>query len=200
MDWMESVKVRDIVHHGIKGQKWGVQNGPPYPLDESDKSERERTLNRSYDEKQILMARGKDGKLLTMEQIDKSLIAKGLAKISKSIYKNQMNDKNFDIKIGDKVIGNLELYQDSPTEVNGVWLGIDEEYRGNGYATAVLMTALHECRERGYKTFTIEVPEISPDAHHIYRKLGFVDGEKISEDDIWGGLTKMTLDLTKYDF
>lgn len=22
-----------LVHHGIKGQKWGVRNGPPYPLD-----------------------------------------------------------------------------------------------------------------------------------------------------------------------
>ena len=22
-----------IAHHGIKGQRWGVQNGPPYPLD-----------------------------------------------------------------------------------------------------------------------------------------------------------------------
>ncbi len=26
-----------IAHHGIKGQKWGVRNGPPYPLDESAK-------------------------------------------------------------------------------------------------------------------------------------------------------------------
>lgn len=25
----------DIYHHGIKGQKWGVRNGPPYPLDEN---------------------------------------------------------------------------------------------------------------------------------------------------------------------
>lgn len=24
-----------IYHHGIKGQKWGVRNGPPYPLDEA---------------------------------------------------------------------------------------------------------------------------------------------------------------------
>lgn len=23
-----------LAHHGIKGQKWGVKNGPPYPLDE----------------------------------------------------------------------------------------------------------------------------------------------------------------------
>ena len=27
----------ELYHHGIKGQKWGVRNGPPYPLD-SDKS------------------------------------------------------------------------------------------------------------------------------------------------------------------
>lgn len=24
-----------LIHYGIKGQKWGVQNGPPYPLDDS---------------------------------------------------------------------------------------------------------------------------------------------------------------------
>jgi len=34
-----------LVHHGIKGQKWGVQNGPPYPLDESDLSSAERKAN-----------------------------------------------------------------------------------------------------------------------------------------------------------
>lgn len=28
-----------LVHHGIKGQKWGVRNGPPYPLDRSKKSD-----------------------------------------------------------------------------------------------------------------------------------------------------------------
>ena len=25
----------ELYHHGILGQKWGVQNGPPYPLDSS---------------------------------------------------------------------------------------------------------------------------------------------------------------------
>lgn len=24
-----------LVHHGIKGQKWGVRNGPPYPIKRS---------------------------------------------------------------------------------------------------------------------------------------------------------------------
>ena len=34
-----------IAHHGIKGQKWGVRNGPPYPLDASDHNARERKAN-----------------------------------------------------------------------------------------------------------------------------------------------------------
>lgn len=24
--------IDSISHHGVKGQKWGVKNGPPYPL------------------------------------------------------------------------------------------------------------------------------------------------------------------------
>lgn len=31
-----------LYHHGIKGQKWGDRNGPPYPLGASDHSSRER--------------------------------------------------------------------------------------------------------------------------------------------------------------
>ena len=31
-----------LVHHGIKGQAWGVRNGPPYPLGSGDKSAREK--------------------------------------------------------------------------------------------------------------------------------------------------------------
>lgn len=32
----------ELCHHGVKGQKWGVRNGPPYPLGEGDKSAEER--------------------------------------------------------------------------------------------------------------------------------------------------------------
>ena len=33
----------ELFHHGIKGQKWGVRNGPPYPLDPSDRAPAEKT-------------------------------------------------------------------------------------------------------------------------------------------------------------
>lgn len=28
----------ELYHHGIKGQHWGVKNGPPYPLNASRRS------------------------------------------------------------------------------------------------------------------------------------------------------------------
>lgn len=39
------IKHSELSHHGIKGQRWGVRNGPPYPLSESDRSAKERKLN-----------------------------------------------------------------------------------------------------------------------------------------------------------
>ena len=40
---MEAWK-EELYHHGIQGQKWGVRNGPPYPLDSSQMSGRERKI------------------------------------------------------------------------------------------------------------------------------------------------------------
>lgn len=35
--WVRRYLYSELFHHGIKGQKWGVRNGPPYPLDKSKK-------------------------------------------------------------------------------------------------------------------------------------------------------------------
>ena len=39
------ITTSELYHHGIKGQKWGVLNGPPYPLNASDKSASEKRLS-----------------------------------------------------------------------------------------------------------------------------------------------------------
>lgn len=39
------ITTSELYHHGIKGQKWGVKNGPPYPLNASDKSASEKRLS-----------------------------------------------------------------------------------------------------------------------------------------------------------
>lgn len=35
----QSNQTDELYHHGIKGQRWGVRNGPPYPLGASQKAE-----------------------------------------------------------------------------------------------------------------------------------------------------------------
>lgn len=39
----------ELVHHGIKGQKWGEKNGPPYPLKSSQKSSSEKAVKARTD-------------------------------------------------------------------------------------------------------------------------------------------------------
>lgn len=46
-----------LMHHGIKGQKWGVENGPPYPLNRKDYSPAEQRANA----KEIAKANTKHG-------------------------------------------------------------------------------------------------------------------------------------------
>ena len=42
-----------LQHHGIEGQKWGVRNGPPYPLRPSDYSKAELKNVRKYQKEMI---------------------------------------------------------------------------------------------------------------------------------------------------
>ena len=37
MDDLTFTTQSSFLHHGIEGQKWGVRNGPPYPLDKAEK-------------------------------------------------------------------------------------------------------------------------------------------------------------------
>jgi len=106
-----------------------------------------------------------------------------------------MNDKQFNITVNGRKIGDAEIFKESDSSLNVVWVGIDESERGHGYATAVMKGIIKYAKKEKYKTVTLEVPGTSPDARHIYEKLGFIPVEVISEDDVWGGLTSMKLKI-----
>lgn len=40
--WAPTISSDELYHHGIKGQKHGIRNGPPYPLNRSDYSAKEK--------------------------------------------------------------------------------------------------------------------------------------------------------------
>lgn len=89
----------ELYHHGINGQKWGVRNGPPYPLGQSDHSASEK----------------KAGWKKSLDSSDSSIkIAK---KSNKTVDKKKQSDNNGDkglsdsqkkaIKTGAVVVGAL---------------------------------------------------------------------------------------------
>lgn len=45
-----------LIHHGIVGQQWGVQNGPPYPLKDGDHSAAEKRAMKKEDKKKLKAA------------------------------------------------------------------------------------------------------------------------------------------------
>ena len=47
-----------ICHYGIKGQEWGVTMGPPYPLDEDERSAKEKREARFRSRKKTITENG----------------------------------------------------------------------------------------------------------------------------------------------
>ena len=136
-------------------------------------------------------------KPVTLERHKRGLIAKTAAKVSPKIRENQKKTGIYNLKDKNgKKVGDLQVYKESPKSMNIVWLGVNKKERGQGYASSAMQQAVDLARKQKMSQVTLEVPGDSPDAHHIYRKMGFKDNKKISsDDDIWGGLTSMTKKL-----
>lgn len=164
---------KELYHHGIKGMKWGIR-------------------------KDRLSAKTKSGDTINLKEHPSSRMAKFLAKHSARIAAEQDKTANFDIVDNNgKNVGDLQLYKEAKDSLNIVWLTTKESVRGRGYGTAVMKAAINIARDTGCKQVTLEVPGNSPDARHIYEKLGFKEVASPDRDvnDVWGGLTNMRLDL-----
>lgn len=123
-----------LEHHGIAGQKWGHQNGPPYPLNpEKDYSKAEKTANKitkriSKTDSKFEKRRAKSEKLKTKAdnykvKRDKNLYGflgseskaknfnykykKTLAKANSLEYKN-IRDMQKTVKYVDKLVKKLD--------------------------------------------------------------------------------------------
>lgn len=128
------------------------------------------------------------------------IIGKFLGKISKRLREEQGKSTNLDVYVNNENVGEVQLYsKPNNQELNVVWIEIFDEYNGNGYSQSVLETIIKLAKEKGFKKITLEVPGISPNARHIYEKLGFKDSNpgKIlgKRGDYWDGLTEMELIL-----
>lgn len=179
----------ELYHYGVKGMRWGVRNDHK----PSGRKLGRRAFSDENFHRETVIVKTKNGETLSITE-DKTpaftrLIAKHSPKIRQELERSKtctIRDKN------GKRVGDLQVYKESKTSLNVVWLGIDGKNRGRGYATAVMRGVTKFARDNNLSQITLEVPDISPDARRVYEKEGFVAGERISDDGVWGGLTRMT--------
>ena len=192
----------ELMHFGIKGQKWGIRR---YQNEDGSYTEagKERysvsgatgkKANSELSNLESIDVKTKNGKDIVLKERPKPKLGKFIARYLPSVRNNMENDKQFDITVDDKHVGDAEVFNEGNNSLNVVWVGVNNKERGNGYATAAMQGFVDYAKKNGYKQMTLEVPGDSPDAKHIYEKLGFKTTKKISDDDdVWGGLTQMVL-------
>lgn len=87
-----------FLHHGIQGQKWGVQNGPPYPLDRKKaRAERKAARADAKEQKKIAKINRKSAELAAKtakaQQSTQYAKAKNELAKQKATYKDMKRDK-----------------------------------------------------------------------------------------------------------
>lgn len=169
-----------LAHFGIKGMKWGVRKDRPT-------SEPLRGLGPDK-----IVRKTASGETLTLTKNPPTFIHKGIAKLSKNYRDSYRDGAHLTISNGEgKKVGEANVWKKSDDELYLNWIGIDSGHRGKGYASAALKAAEEFGRSQGFKKMTLEVPTKSPDARHIYEKMGFKVTRDLGYDPLWGGLTEM---------
>ena len=189
--YSEEVVFMYIKHHGVKGMKWGVRRYQN--KDGSLTAEGKKNYADSIADTKTYT---KNGVEVTLRKQPTPLIARVVGKLSKSAETNAARSDFINVTVDGNKVGDLQLYKESPKSLNVVWVSIDSKHGGQGYGQAVMRAVVDHAKKQNLDTVTLEVPGISPNARHIYESLGFkAKGLITDEDDNWGGLTAMELNL-----
>lgn len=153
-----------LAHHGIQGQKWGVKNGPPYPLGDSistgKKLKTSGKSTRKEEEKPRKLNSGEQGAVNLSPEAKKAiaklavsvavnLSVRGIANLVRSsVVKKKVNDKYSTSKV--KSINDVPKLKPKKSAEKSV-KEINKNYPKLGYTmNCTFCTAAMAMREKGY--------------------------------------------------
>ena len=168
----------ELYHYGVKGMKLGVRH--------------DKVKNEKYKYKKKYYGKDKYGNTLIYEPDNKPRILGKLIKGKE--YVNLYNAYySYTIKdIKGKKLGNLSVNEDSNDELNIVWTNTNKKAQNRGIGRQSLKIAEQQAKELGKKKVTAEVVGGNPYINKLVDDMKYVRLEQISsEDDVWGGLTKI---------
>ena len=138
------------------------------------------TLHRYSGEKRILIRKGTGEEMLRLWGYQDAAAASPTAKF---FYRNVAsgNAVFWTLDHDGELIGELYVFfdledkdfADGESTAYLCAFRVREEYRGQGYGSRLLRTALADLRERGFKKATIGVGSDQPRNLHLYRRFGF---------------------------
>ena len=136
----ESVATDFLEHHGIKGQKWGVRHGPPYPLTPEQKS---KSYSRDSGLGGILFDMAGQAAL---EGINKGIAGSRYKKDDERRASNTNIDKTTGFRLKDKEYSDAEdMKLVNPGYANGAFISDATTTNNCAYCTMA-----YEIRKRGY--------------------------------------------------
>ena len=142
-----------LVHHGIKGQKWGVRNGPPYPISPGDhsSSEKKAMSNQAKSEGFVELAILFAPEILTITSFAVAMVASSVAESKAKKFQKKCEEEReaapTDKKTGLKKQVEQKTREEDAKRVNPEYLTNPNGAHNN----CTNCTMAYELRRRGYE-------------------------------------------------
>lgn len=176
-----------LAHHGILGMKWGKRNGPPYPLNESQMTSKERAKNEVSEYAAKAYAAREKAKIREKELVRKHKFEEKEARRQNRVDERESRRQN---KVDEKEVARQnrvderEMSKQNDFESQEKW----EQYkRGRTYVKKFLigagvMTVAGLALYKGYKNRQLNLEEAKKAAETVANRANAADAAKAIRD------------------